>query len=94
MLVAAARALYDIDPIVLGKPSQHYADAIRDRLPADARIVMFGDSQRADIGIARFLGADGVLVTPGEPRPDLPHPQYVTTRLGEDVRAVEPQKSR
>ena len=86
MLVAAARALYDIDPIVLGKPSQHYADAIIRSLPDDARIVMFGDSQRADIGTADFLGADGVLVTSGEPRSDLPTPRYVTASIGDVVR--------
>ena len=94
MLVAAARALYDIDPIVLGKPSQHYADAIREQLPSDARIVMFGDSQRADIGIAELLGADGVLVTTGNPRPDLPVPHFVTTRVGDIVREFEPQEPR
>jgi ribonucleotide monophosphatase NagD (HAD superfamily) len=94
MLVAAARAVYDVDPIVLGKPSPYYADAIRESLPADARIVVFGDSQRADIGIAHYLDADGVLVTRGELRPDLPRPNYVTARLGEDVRTVEPQEQR
>jgi len=94
MLVAAARALYDIRPIVLGKPSQPYADAIRESLPSDARIVMFGDSQRADIGIAEFLGADGVLVTTGDPRPDLPAPRYVTARVGDDVHEFEPQEQR
>jgi HAD superfamily hydrolase (TIGR01450 family) len=94
MLVAAARALYDIDPIVLGKPSQHYADAIRDSLPADARIVMFGDSQRADIGTAEFLGADGVLVTSREPRPELPSPRYVTARVGDPVLEFASQEQR
>lgn len=94
MLVAAARSLYDFEPIVLGKPSQHYADAIRASLPADARIVMFGDSQRADIGTAGFLGADGVLVTDGEPRSDLPSPHYVTARLGDAVREFAPQELR
>ena len=94
MLVAAARALYDLDPIVLGKPSQHYADAIREQLPADARIVVFGDSQRADIGTAEFLGADSVLVTSRDPRPDLPRPHYVTARVGDSVRAFEPQQQR
>ena len=94
MLVAAARALYDIEPIVLGKPSHPYAEAIRESLPTDARIVMFGDSQRADIGIAEFLGADGVLVTTGDPRPDLSTPRYVTARVGDSVREFEPQDQR
>lgn len=94
MLVAAARSLYDIDPIVLGKPSQHYADAIRESLPADARIVMFGDSQRADIGTAEFLGADGVLVTTGVPRVDLPCPQFVTAHVGAVVNEFAAQDQR
>ena len=94
MLVAAARALYDIDPIVLGKPSQPYADAIRQSLPAGGRIVMFGDSQRADIGIAELLDADGVLVTRGEPRADLPQPRYVTAHVGAEVREFAPQVKR
>ncbi|HZB43507.1 MAG TPA: HAD hydrolase-like protein [Ilumatobacter sp.] len=94
MLVAAARALYHIDPIVLGKPSQHYADAIRAQLPPDGRIVVFGDSQRADIGTAEFLGAHGVLVTLADPRPDLPPPHYVTARVGDSVREFEPQAQR
>ena len=94
MLVAAARALYEFQPIVLGKPSQHYADVIRESMPADARIVMFGDSQRADIGTAEFLGADGVLVTTGAPRADLPTPQYVTARVGDDVNEFAAQEQR
>jgi HAD superfamily hydrolase (TIGR01450 family) len=94
MLVAAARSLYEFEPIVLGKPSQHYADVIRESLPADARIVMFGDSQRADIGTAEFLGADGVLVTSGEPRPDLPAPHFVTARVGDVVNEFAAQEHR
>jgi hypothetical protein len=55
---------------------------------------MFGDSQRADIGTAEFLGADGVLVTSGEPRSDLPTPKYVTARVGDVVREFAPQEQR
>jgi ribonucleotide monophosphatase NagD (HAD superfamily) len=94
MLVAAAQSLYDIDPIVLGKPSQHYADAIRESLPAGARIVMFGDSQRADIGTAEFLDADSVLVTTGVPRLDLPSPLFVTARVGDAVHEFAAQDRR
>ena len=94
MLVAAARSLYEFEPIVLGKPSQHYADVILESLPPDARIVMFGDSQRADIGTAEFLGGDGVLVTTGTPRPDLPRPRYVTTRVGDAVDEFAAQEHR
>jgi ribonucleotide monophosphatase NagD (HAD superfamily) len=87
MLVAAARALYDVEPIVLAKPSEVYADAVRETVRADAPVVVFGDSQRADIGIAAHLGADGVLVSPsGRARDDLPSPHYITTGLDAEIR--------
>ena len=88
MLVAALRVLYDIDPIVLGKPSRFYADIVRQSVRTDGPIVMFGDSQRADIGIAGFLGADGVLVTTKPTTADLPQPQYVTTSLADPILTV------
>ena len=56
---------------------------------------MFGDSQRADIGIAELLGADGVLVTTGDRRPDLPQPHYVTDASRPmRSRPFEPQEQR
>lgn len=89
MLVAAARALYPIEPIVLGKPSREYAAAIVDQLGDLQRIVMFGDSQRADMGIAALLGADGVFVT-GPSRntvsSDLSIPAFVTDHVGSSIR--------
>ena len=91
MLVAAARLLYDIDPIVLGKPSRYYADVVRKSVRTDGPIVMFGDSQRADMGIAEFLGADGVLVTSKPLDPHLPQPHYVTTSLADAIHVHEPE---
>lgn len=86
MLVAAVRALYDVVPIVLGKPSRQYADVVRASVRSDGPIVMFGDSQRADIGTAALLGADGVLVSPsGTVRDDLTRPQYVTAGWGHPI---------
>jgi HAD superfamily hydrolase (TIGR01450 family) len=86
MLVAAARALYAFEPIVLGKPSPQYAAAVRSLLRTDGRVVMFGDSQRADMGIAAHLGADGVLIAPSaRVDPSLTRPQYVTTGLHDDI---------
>ncbi len=86
MLVAAARALYDIDPIVLGKPSAAYAEVVRAGLRADGPMVVFGDSQRADIGIAEHLCADGVLIAPtGGVRPDQPRPHYVAAGLHDEI---------
>lgn len=86
MLVAAVRALYDVDPIVLGKPSPQYAAVIRASLRADGPVVMFGDSQRADIGIAEYLGADGVLIAPaGRASADLVRPHFVTSGLDAEI---------
>lgn len=94
MLVAALRALYDgIDPIVLGKPSAHYAAVVRESVRTDGPIVMFGDSQRADMGIAAHLGADGVLISPsGRVSPDLVRPHYVTAGLHDDIHTHEEQR--
>lgn len=87
MLVAALRALYPVEPYVLGKPSREYADVVRSRLRADGPVVMFGDSQRADMGIAAHLGADGVLIAPtGVVRDDLTQPTYVTAGLHDEIR--------
>jgi ribonucleotide monophosphatase NagD (HAD superfamily) len=91
MLAAAARVLYDVEPIVLGKPSQYYADIVRKSVRTDGPIVMFGDSQRADIGIAELLGADGVLVSSKPPVADLPQPQYVTTSLADRISVFTPR---
>lgn len=91
MLVAAARILYDIDPIVLGKPSRHYADVVRKSVRTDGPIVVFGDSQRADIGIAELLGADGVLVTTKPVSADLARPQFVTSSLADPIRPFDPE---
>ena len=72
-------------PIPLGKPSQPYADEVRRLLRSDGPIVMFGDSQRADIGIAELLGADGVLINANlRVAHDLAQPHYVTTTLEAD----------
>ena len=88
MLVAALHALYDgIDPIVLGKPSAEYAAVVRECVRTDGPIVMFGDSQRADMGIAAHLGADGVLLSrTGRVGADLTRPHYVATGLDAEIR--------
>lgn len=87
MLVAALRALYDgIDPIVLGKPSPQYAAVVRESVRTDGPIVMFGDSQRADMGIAEHLGADGVLIAPaGRVSAELVRPHFVTAGLHDQI---------
>ena len=89
MLVAAARVLYEIEPIVLGKPSRYYADVVRRSVRTDGPIVMFGDSQRADIGIAELLGADGVLLTARPVSADLAQPRFVATSLADRISVFE-----
>jgi HAD superfamily hydrolase (TIGR01450 family) len=91
MLVAALHALYDgIDPIVLGKPSPQYAAVVRDSVRTDGPIVMFGDSQRADMGIAEHLGADGVLIAPaGRVSAALVRPHFVTAGLHDGIRPYQ-----
>jgi HAD superfamily hydrolase (TIGR01450 family) len=87
MLLAAARALYEFEPTLVGKPSQYYADTVADVVGGAGPIAVFGDSQRSDIGIAHRLGADGVLVTGRSVvpiSPDLPAPTYVTPALSDD----------
>lgn len=80
MMVAAARALHRFEPIVCGKPSIGCARTVLEGLAADARVVMFGDSQRADVGLAHLMGADSVLLV-GSPAKavadDLPAPTFV-----------------
>jgi HAD superfamily hydrolase (TIGR01450 family) len=87
VLLAAARTMYDFEPITVGKPSRFYADAIAAALGSvDGPIAVFGDSQRADMGIAGHLGADGILLTGYSLRPidpDLPRPTYVAATLAD-----------
>jgi len=83
MLTTALQAIYpDVEPIPLGKPSQAYADVVRELVRTDDPVVVFGDSQRADMGIADLLGADGVLISANlRVSPELVQPRYVTTTL-------------
>jgi glycerol 3-phosphatase-2 len=91
MLVAALRSLYDVTPIVLGKPSPQYAEVVRSSLRTTGPVVMFGDTQRADMGIAEHLGADGVLITrSGHVADEHARPTYVTTGLDAAIRVHEP----
>lgn len=87
VLLAALTALYDVTPIVLGKPSPEYAAVVAEVVGGSStRIAMIGDSQRADIGIAHLLGCDGVLLTGHSIKGidhGLPAPTYVATSLAD-----------
>ena len=87
VLLAATLTMYDFEPIVVGKPSRFYADAVAAAIgPVPRQIAMFGDSQRADIGIAEHLGADSILLTAHSVRPidpALPKPTYVAATLAD-----------
>jgi HAD superfamily hydrolase (TIGR01450 family) len=90
VLFAALTAMYDVDVTILGKPSPQYAAAVAAALGGPARrILVCGDSQRADIGIAHELDCDSVLLTCHSVRPispDLPAPTYVAPTLGDPFR--------
>lgn len=92
-LLAALRTLYDVDATILGKPSTDYAAAVAEAVGgAERRIVMFGDSAHADMGIAHELGADGVLLTahsmrPIEPTGPMPH--YTAATLADAPLPIE-----
>lgn len=89
VLYAALTAMYDVDATILGKPSSHYAAAVADAVGgSEHRILMCGDSQRADVGIAGELGCDSLLLTGHSVRPiapDLPAPTYVAPTLADQV---------
>lgn len=89
VLLAALQAMYDIEPTVLGKPSPQYAATVADAVGgSDTRIAMFGDSQRADIGIARELDCDGILLTGYSVQPidaALPTPAFVAATLADEL---------
>jgi glycerol-1-phosphatase len=85
MMVAAARALHSFEATICGKPSAGYATAVLEGVPTDRPIVMFGDSQRADTGLARLMGADSVLILEPGKRPvaDLPQPTFVARSVAD-----------
>jgi HAD superfamily hydrolase (TIGR01450 family) len=89
VLFAALTAMYDVDATILGKPSPQYAAVVAAAVGGPQRtILMCGDSQRADIGIAHELGCDSLLLTGHSVRPistDLPPPTYVATSLADAV---------
>jgi HAD superfamily hydrolase (TIGR01450 family) len=82
---AALRVMYDVEATVLGKPSPQYAAAVAEAVGgSDRAILMVGDSQRADIGIAAELGCDSVLLTGHSVRPierSLPAPTFTAPTL-------------
>jgi len=95
VLFAALTAMYDVDATILGKPSPAYAAVVANAVGGrDRRILMCGDSQRADIGIAAELGVDSVLLTGHSILPisaDLPAPTYIAPTLADAPRRHHPE---
>lgn len=93
VLFAALTAMYDVDATILGKPSPQYAAIVADAVGgSDRRILMCGDSQRADIGIALELGCDSVLLTDHSIRPissDLPAPTFIARTLADPFESFD-----
>lgn len=89
VLFRALTTMYDVEARVLGKPSSEYADTVAATVGVDRdRILMIGDSQRADIGIAVLLGCDSLLLTAHSVQtidPMLPDPTYVAPTLADEI---------
>lgn len=95
VLMAALSLMYpSAAPTVVGKPSTFYAEVVAEVAGVDrTRLLMVGDSQRADIGIATELGCDGLLVTDHSVAvldPQLPAPTFVAGSLAEPPRPFDP----
>ena len=88
VLFSALRFMYDVEPIVLGKPSTQYAAVVADAVGGNGtRIAMIGDSQRSDIAIADILGCDSVFLTRYSIRPlhhEMPMPTYTAPTLADE----------
>lgn len=68
--VSALQYASDIEPIVLGKPSQAFFHAAVQRLAVEPiEVVMIGDDIKSDIGGAQQAGLQGLLVRTGKFRP-------------------------
>lgn len=89
VLLAALTFMYDIEPIVLGKPSAQYAAVVASAVGGNGtRIAMIGDSQRSDIGIAEVLDCDSVLLTGHAIKPiddSFPMPTYTAPTLADAI---------
>jgi HAD superfamily hydrolase (TIGR01450 family) len=88
VLMAALRFMYDVEPVVLGKPSTQYASVIAQTVGGDGtRIAMIGDSQRSDVAIAEILGCDSVFLTRYAIRPidgGMPVPTFTAPTLADE----------
>jgi HAD superfamily hydrolase (TIGR01450 family) len=89
VLLAALTFMYDIEPIVLGKPSSQYAAVVASAVGGNGtRIAMIGDSQRSDVGIAEVLDCDSVLLTGHAIKPiddAFPIPTYTAPTLADQI---------
>jgi HAD superfamily hydrolase (TIGR01450 family) len=84
MMVAAARALHTFEPIVCGKPSARYAAGVASLPGFGRRVLVVGDSQMADVGLAYELGADSLLLTHAKAlNASLPPPTFTASSLAD-----------
>jgi glycerol-1-phosphatase len=99
MMLAAAKALHRFEPTVCGKPSQGYADAVRAMLgdsDRTMRLLMVGDSQLADIGLAQLMGIDSLQLVGRRAvtaTSAVPQPTYVADDLRSPVSVWTPPGS-
>ena len=89
MIIAAAHALHEFEVIVCGKPSTRYAAAVRallEELRPAGSVLVVGDSQLADIGLAHELGARSIWLSRGHAANlNLPVPTHTVVSLAELV---------
>jgi HAD superfamily hydrolase (TIGR01450 family) len=67
-MLAALNAMTPIDPELCGKPSRHFGERAAAALGTDTRVLVVGDSLPADVGVAREMGWDSLLLLTGAAR--------------------------
>ena len=92
-LLAALGAMAAIDPVLCGKPSRHFGERVERAFDTDCPVLVVGDSLPADVGVAKAMGWDSLLLLTGSARKrDLTSvgpPTHVAGDLVEVLRDLE-----
>ena len=67
-MLAALNAMAPIAPELCGKPSRHFGERAATALDTDRPVLVVGDSLPADVGVAREMGWDSLLLLTGAAR--------------------------
>jgi glycerol 3-phosphatase-2 len=72
-MLAALNAMIGIAPVLCGKPSRHFGERAAQAVQDGRPVLVVGDSLPADVGVAREMGWDSLLLLTGAARePDVP----------------------